>query len=179
MLDQPQWPHSVPTPPAAPTGISSELWTMLWYQAHLLPGLERWLLEHGTVFADCTLASGLGTPKECFKNAGERALENEDLLYCEGLAASAGLSLMLPHAWLVDKQGRAVEVTWKEPGQAYLGAVFQTPAYWDILEETRLWGVFDVHAPAWVHQAPSRWKHPAFSGLGLCFVKQILACFKA
>lgn len=167
MLDQSQWPYSVPTPPAAPSGISGDLWTMLWYQAHLLPGLERWLLEHGTVFPTCELAPSLGTPRECFKNAGALAIEDPDLLYCEGLAASAKVPLMLPHAWLVDRQGRALEVTWAEPGQAYFGAVFQTSAYIEALEETRVWGIFDIYAPAWVRQEPTRWKHPAFAGLGL------------
>lgn len=167
MLDQTPRPRPVPLAPAPPHGISAEIWAPLWHQAHLLPGLERWLLEHGTVFVSSTLASQLGVPGQCFKNAGSVALGTDELLYCEGLAASADVPLMFPHAWLVDRQGQAVEVTWPAPGRAYLGAVFQTRAYVQILEETRLWGVFDMHAPAWVTQEPQRWKHPSFEGMGV------------
>lgn len=47
---------------------------------------------------------------ECYRNAGEIALEQEKLIFCEGVAAG-NLPVTLSHAW-VSYKGRAIDVTW-------------------------------------------------------------------
>lgn len=152
--------------PDAPQGIHPDFWQMLWLQAGLSEGLPRWLLDHGTAFPDVRLHDQLGLPRQCFFNAGTLAINQPHLRYCEGLAASADLPLPVPHAWVVDEQGRAVETTWRKPGVAYLGAVFQPDAFFQLLEEVKIWGVFDVWTPAWVAEDTQRWKEPGFDGMG-------------
>lgn len=151
--------------PPPPEGVRPDFWRILWLQAYMSDGLPRWLLDHGSLFSGARCWPERGVSRECFRNAGMLALSNPHLRYCEGLAASPGMPLPLPHAWVVDEEGLAWETTWQEPGLAYLGAVFCTDALYKLLEEIKVWGVLDVWAPAWVLDEPHRWKDPRFEGI--------------
>lgn len=61
----------------------------------------------------------LGPVRECYSNAIHAAVTN-DWGYVEGFAASV---FPVMHAWCVDEDGMAVEVTWDQPGTEYMGIV--------------------------------------------------------
>lgn len=119
--------------------------------------LTKFLLEHGKRFDSVRLAPQRGTPRECFKNAAVLAIANPEYLYCEGLAASAHLPFSFPHAWLMDAEGRALEVTWDAPGQLYLGLVMTTKFLHEQLAATRVWGFLEGRLPPWFFSEPQRW----------------------
>ena len=60
--------------------------------------------------------------KACFWNALHVASARPGLRYAEGFALSRfGWE---HHAWVVDHQGHAIDVTWTEPGRRYIGVAF-------------------------------------------------------
>lgn len=76
------------------------------------------VLAHGRPFqrrptATTDLAYGPG--KECFANA-HAAAQRPGWHYCEGYAVNAAIPVH--HAWVCDPDGRAVDVTWRESGNA-------------------------------------------------------------
>lgn len=92
------------------------------------------------------LGGSLGPAKQCFRNAGSLALfeDPERYAYVEGFAVPARLGLPMAHAWVYDRvERRAVEVTWPEVGDEYLGVAFRTEWFraWTTARET--WGVLD------------------------------------
>ncbi|CAB4122544.1 hypothetical protein UFOVP28_12 [uncultured Caudovirales phage] len=114
--------------------------------------LENWVLYHSKgEKAGQALPSMYerGTPKECFKNAGQHALWNNSLTYCEGFAISKRLGIPIHHAWLVDGDGGVIDTTWSDPEECtYLGVEFPTSflkrwtfknKYWGLLSSD--WGV--------------------------------------
>jgi hypothetical protein len=71
--------------------------------------------------------TGRMKPRNCFNNSartvlGLTAMDPEGLKYAEGFALSA-MGLWQHHAWVV-RDGLAVDRTWAEPGQRYLGVTF-------------------------------------------------------
>lgn len=64
--------------------------------------------------------------KACFWNALRVASTWPGLRYAEGFALTRfGWE---HHAWVVDDQGHAIDVTWTEPGERYIGITFATAA---------------------------------------------------
>lgn len=60
--------------------------------------------------------------KACFWNALRAACERPSLRYAEGFALTRfGWT---HHAWVVDDQDHAIEVTWAQPGERYIGIAF-------------------------------------------------------
>jgi hypothetical protein len=60
--------------------------------------------------------------KRCFWNALRVASARPPLRYTEGFALTRfGWQ---HHAWVVDDQGQAIDVTWAEPGERYIGVAF-------------------------------------------------------
>ena len=86
-------------------------------------GAEDYLLQNAKFYAPPThVVRKLMTPNACFDNAFKRARSSGGKLrYCEGYATSV---IPLPHAWCIDREDRVVELTWRTPGVAYFGAVF-------------------------------------------------------
>lgn len=82
------------------------------------------VLEHGEVFLpeggvtwpeEMEDLYGLGTPRECFKNAFKMVLaEPDQFMYCEGVAVPSDFpGERLPHAWVVERStGRLYDPTW-------------------------------------------------------------------
>ncbi|MFT3815623.1 MAG: hypothetical protein QM740_20040 [Acidovorax sp.] len=87
-----------------------------------------------------------GPAKQCYRNAAQLAMDFPELTYVEGVAQ--GGSLLIPHAWCIDEEGRVVEVTWPDPGHAYWGAAYDTEflIFWTLKQKT--WGVLQEMVPA-------------------------------
>ncbi|MBE9040701.1 hypothetical protein IQ235_07900 [Oscillatoriales cyanobacterium LEGE 11467] len=69
----------------------------------------------------------LGLPKYCYRNAQQLAFKHTTLTYVEGFALSSDdLPIAMPHAWLANDKGEAIELTWEAPGTAYLGIPLET-----------------------------------------------------
>jgi len=84
------------------------------------------VLEYGFSYEPCCLPPNIefGEPKRCFDNAYKAVLHGE-LVYCEGFALGQS-GLPVGHAWLTDGTGRAIDITWRERGRAYLGVPLKT-----------------------------------------------------
>ncbi len=66
----------------------------------------------------------LGPDGECFNNALKLMLAYDSLTYVEGFAAGGG-SPPIPHAWVTDAKGRAIDNTWRLSGSVYAGVPFK------------------------------------------------------
>ncbi len=111
-----------------PSGIRAYLGAIAegYYHLDVLPARAE--LRYRT-YEELVLAEGrLWTPekirldkqgpvRECYSNAIHAAVRN-DWGYVEGFAASV---FPVMHAWCVDYDGMAVEVTWDQPGTEYMG----------------------------------------------------------
>jgi hypothetical protein len=84
-----------------------------------------------------------GKQKACFENAGQLALAGWP--YAEGYAVRPSLGIPLPHAWVLDGEGRVVDPTWEHPETChYMGIVVPHDAYLKALVRNRVWGVLDT-----------------------------------
>ena len=111
----------------------------LWREGHAARGrefdTERW--------------GDYGKERECFKNASELWLVNDDLRYVEGLAMTDGIDLGIHHAWCVTADGEVVDPTWRldddsEPDTwEYLGTVLDREWYLEYLLHAAVYGVWE------------------------------------
>lgn len=76
-----------------------------------------------------------GKPKNCYDNCQTFAFLKPELTYCEGFAISNSTDLTISHSWLLDESGIVIEVTWEDPGRAYLGIAFSTTFVESILKQ--------------------------------------------
>jgi len=83
---------------------------------------EDFLLQHGVWYRPRRLSRRIrkGPIKRCYANALRVAIQH-GLSYVEGYANSI---IPVAHAWCTNDNGQLYEVTWPEPGSAYLGVVF-------------------------------------------------------
>lgn len=96
----------------------------------------EWMLANGKAFQGRTLdkkerawlqnkvSRKLFTMRMCFIQSQTGCIDGE-LRYFEGRATTKSLSLPLEHAWLVDKEGRVWDATWKD-GMDYFGVEIPT-----------------------------------------------------
>jgi hypothetical protein len=100
------------------------------------------LLKYGSVFTE-TAPLPVGVRRiagKCYANSGKLAGRSQGTyFYCEGVAISDGGG-PIEHAWCVDSQRRVVEVTWKAPGDVYLGVVFRRKYLAELALQSRMWG---------------------------------------
>lgn len=84
----------------------------------------------------------------CYANAARYVLEHDKLHYCEGYALSLRLPIPVPHAWVVDDDGHAIDPTWDYPeGEAfYFGVPFLCDNTWVRLLKL---GTFGIIASDW------------------------------
>ena len=83
----------------------------------------------------------------CFTNCA-RAAADSGLLYVEGYAVSLRLLIPIHHAWLLGPDGRAVDLTWKDPAMcAYVGVAFRPGKLWQILGDLETFGLMYKHPP--------------------------------
>src|SRR5215216_5814498 len=68
--------------------------------------------------------------KACYRNVCMVVIDKRyrnDFTYAEGIAVS-DLGFPVHHAWVVDRDGNAVDPTWPEPGRRYWGTTFDAVA---------------------------------------------------
>lgn len=114
--------------------------------------LYQRMLNEGQFFKPDHLLRGyrLGKVKECFYNAANLVLFNNDdeLRYVEGIAYS-GL-IPTPHAWAIDIDNRVIDNTWRTRGKygcepekkAYFGIIVPTDELRKEILRTKIWGMF-------------------------------------
>jgi hypothetical protein len=80
----------------------------------------RFVLTNGRLFVPVQRPPDpmLGEPKRCYVNAAYAALDGE-YRYCEGWAITG--QHVVAHAWVTRHGEEAIDVTWSDPGEAYLG----------------------------------------------------------
>lgn len=81
--------------------------------------LEQEILEHGEVYEldrEASAALGPGILKNCFENAAQVSLWDEKYTYVEGFAFRRDGITPVHHAWVVNVEGKALDVTWRDGG---------------------------------------------------------------
>jgi len=98
-------------------------------------GFEELILDRGIEMEHAPLLEDIdrGMPKSCYHNCFQLLKDNLDLTYCEGYALYSELPLPLIHAWLVDEDGKVIDLTWDEPDTVYLGVPFETKWFINLL----------------------------------------------
>lgn len=86
-------------------------------------GYEQFVLDNGKAydrkmpFAQVQQEFGGGTPRNCYGDAYQLAMDNDDLTYVEGYAMNTGLAVQ--HAWVVDSEGTVIDITWAAGWEQY------------------------------------------------------------
>ena len=101
------------------------------------PSYERLTLETGDYWMTAVV-DNYGPLGECYRNAYEAATTNSGWQYVEGFSLSI---IPIMHAWCVNEEGDAVEVTWDTPGKEYRGIVIDIAKVSAAIVETGVWGV--------------------------------------
>jgi len=85
--------------------------------------IEDYVLANGEFFPLATRSAEWkrAVARTCFATSQKLALKS-GLTYCEGYALALGVPFL--HGWCLDNQGRAIDVTWEEAGDAYFGVKF-------------------------------------------------------
>lgn len=100
---------------------------------HEVNGMPVWksfvysqCLDFGLVGVGNKINRKRKTAKQCFANSQAELMDNPDkFTYVEGIAIQPSIGLPIHHGWLVDKEGKVLDLTWKEPESAiYLGVPF-------------------------------------------------------
>ncbi|MFD4020608.1 hypothetical protein [Streptomyces sindenensis] len=101
--------------------------------------LGELLLAHGRLFTPTPWPGGgapPGEPGHCFIEAVSWAWASEDALaYVEGVALDVRAHEQ-PHAWCAGPDGKALDLTWSDPGRAYLGLPVRADTARRIMSET-------------------------------------------
>lgn len=108
-------------------------------------GVEAFVLKQGEPFTvpDTPPDIELGTPKECYSNAGKEVLFGHGNDYVEGYVYDSHL-IPIQHAWYVEKGTNSVidpTLGWR-PSAAYYGVRINEDQLRDIILETKVWGAF-------------------------------------
>lgn len=127
-------------------------------------GMCAFVLSHGREWTPAPLQERSpikrGIQKQCFANSQailvkllRKGLE-EEYTYVEGYATSGDLGFTFPmhHAWLADRDGRVIDVTWKKPEDSvYFGVPFRSEYIFNMIEKTSQYHSLIDHFP-------SRWE---------------------
>lgn len=89
----------------------------------IAPQTYQAVRERGREFPPISRPKGIRKrrDKACFWNALHVAMQRPEYGYTEGFALTADAPAWLHHAWVVDEDGQAIDVTWKTPGLRYVG----------------------------------------------------------
>jgi hypothetical protein len=112
---------------------------------------EAWVLEHGQFWdvgevPDKIPAGKYDEKKGCFGNAANLSFDYPEYSYVEGYAMPGFINLPLPHAWVVDYEGKVIDTTWDD-GVAYYGVEFSREQLSEILLDSGTYGVIDFMKP--------------------------------
>lgn len=130
------------------------------HQRRPLPWVSR-VLQHGRLWdaAPAEAHPPRGEQGQCYKNAYSAA-RTDRLIYCEGWAVPDNeCPFPVLHAWLINAQGQALEVTWERPGIAYCGIPFQRLWHLQQSLEQRCYEVCEQINPL-IPEDPREWLHP-------------------
>ena len=88
----------------------------------------EFILEYGWWYEPSPLPEGIeaNPPGQCFMNAFNLALDDDSLIYCEGVVLPLGGSIPVHHAWATDGTGRVIDSTVESLAGAYAGVPFNT-----------------------------------------------------
>jgi hypothetical protein len=80
---------------------------------------------------------------QCYANALNMALDDKDLVYCEGWGTSSKIAYVpLDHAWVFSpRRGRAIDCTWEFVDTELFGVALNKYAVLDLCSETGMYGV--------------------------------------
>lgn len=103
-----------------------------------------YVLHYGRSFSPAPRPPGVRKRRSryCYRNATLFVQEiDERYAYCEGWALSSlDGGMTVQHAWVTLTGDKAVELTWAEPGRAYLGVVIEPDQLSRFLVERRSFG---------------------------------------
>lgn len=104
-------------------------------------GYEHYVLERGRFYESMPRPKKYrrGTPRYCFNNALSLVIKHPELTYVEGYASGAVIPVQ--HAWVVGPDGKAMEITWEEPGDSYYGVEFSREDLIRVIAHTKLAGI--------------------------------------
>ena len=91
----------------------------------------------------------------CYSNAGKIVLRDGRYRYAEGYAMRPGL-IPLPHGWLVDAGGFAIDPTWEDDGTVFFGVVFTKEEHRRIIKASTHFGVFEYPGRCGVRELQKR-----------------------
>jgi hypothetical protein len=121
----------------------------------LSPLIEKLLAGDGKFYTPQTLPSqySKGTPKNCFQDAANLAMDHPDLTYVEGYATTG--IIPVHHAWCADKDGKVIDPTWAALGdndegiehRSYYGIPIPTDELTARIIKKKTWGFFETDYP--------------------------------
>lgn len=106
---------------------------------------EQLVLENGQFDTPAPVPPGVpkGQQRLCFMNAFQLATAHPDkYTYVEGYAHPGFMPLPIHHAWVVDNQGKVIDNTWENPGDAYFGVHMSFKFIMQRADKTGVYGVF-------------------------------------
>jgi hypothetical protein len=123
-----------------------------WYYS----GAEDFVIQNGAQFdVDYEILNKypMGEEKQCYKNAFELTLFQDDLIYVEGFACTV---IPTMHAWVVDKNGNVYDPTWRLNTRekkyypiGYYGVMFSLRQCWKVMEKSGQYGMLDAWKADW------------------------------
>ncbi|MEW5860063.1 MAG: hypothetical protein AB1861_22190 [Cyanobacteriota bacterium] len=108
---------------------------------------QRIVLDYGSYFPRKIKSPFRGKRKACFENCFRRMLEYPNLIYCEGFSVGESANILIPHAWLVDEQGRLIDPTWTSrevESSTYFGIAFDCEFVMEVAANAKYYGVLDL-----------------------------------
>lgn len=150
-----------PTITFSPEGLQAEisLWLRMKQMGNMLPKdgvcVEEFVLKHGRSWTAAQRPKGWRRKemKQCFANSQRTLIErwwagDESLTYVEGFAyhGKLGTTFKVHHGWLVDEEGRVIDLTWECPESSiYFGVPFQTEYVKQQASTSGMWATLLYH----------------------------------
>lgn len=112
--------------------------------------MEFFVLRNGKAFTPVKHNIKQGPKKECFSNAthlvlGTNETRGQTYRYCEGYAFRKGFGFLIHHAWAVDNDGNAIDITWDNPEECeYFGVTFSDEVLTRELLANGVYGLLDT-----------------------------------
>ena len=103
----------------------------------------QWVLQHGRVWHEHAPEADwpTGEPRQCFYNSLFIGVYRLGLTYVEGYHGSG--TMVFPHAWNIDAQGRVVDLTPRRGAGTYFGVALSTPFVIETVNARGMTGVLD------------------------------------
>lgn len=101
--------------------------------------------KNGRIYTYHSLPKGIrkGQMGKCFMNAYHLAESDNRFTYVEGFALIPNVGVPILHAWCVDADDNAFDVTWKDGSTEYFGVPFDLSYVRKIIFSKETYGVID------------------------------------